>query len=1730
LLALTTIMAMVALPTPPAQASGPERTALSGATLPLVSVAAGGVQLTAADVDGRLVDADLTTFEVDGTGRADGRLALVAELGDGAELTGLDVHWSVSAAPPASAVRLSRPGDDQPMAGSGDLHLDRAGAIDLGWSFDQPGDYLIEVTARATVAPGPTAGAEAAEPEDQAGQDDGPAMAASPATADSPAPAFELGPATATYRVVVAATEPDPVAPAEAEPETDQAADPAAAALTGAVPSDSTAAGDGTDGPVGLAGSDGSAGQGNTVLAAGDVRLASRLVDGVLSQSLMVVDTAGGFELYDVGSTVVSIPNSEPWPGEGSPLAAGSKAAWEAWAPEHGAVWRTLSRLNPQSQVVKVNPLTVSFDTGFIPWSGYKQDLDVNQTTVSVTAVSGGDGGTVIVHRGASVLRPASALSLGEKLISSPGMNLPGGFGDVTAYVTAHTGGSVTGVMKQSLGQPVASNGFVFTAAGVYCVSVTTETMAGTGDWLRDSTTYTFAVGQDDPATVQLCAQPDTEDGQEPGPDEPPAEYDFTGAVASGVDVALAARLNEGEFSLGGYVAGQTAAWFDPGATVIDLPIRDESAWPLAELSPAAGLDNKWQAVGQAGEHLFRTNPGKLGYVPAHGNPVQVRPDASFVPAALVGSNVTFELGAVEGPAGGRLTTFDIASSSANLAVPDQEAYWNSADRVWNRDVQVRPGAGAYPGSLDAALGTRGGNGVGLAFNEPGRYCVTLRASVQLRETGEVKQAWQTYTFAVGDDPATVVPCAQRQDGVVSPGDLDAGLLDDVVYLRHGHTDIGTRVVGDRLELYVGDETSGSLRMADPQDVIIVGSGPLVESTVVVDGQVDTSLIGQPGDTYWRFTQGGQMSSWVVWPGLNTLQTGGNGFDRTVDFRILGVDGPGDFVLAQSDAFLADDPKAILYASDPGTPGPFSEPLSKTHIHLNWLFSAPGRYCVNLEAKARDATSAGSQDRVSDLITFVVGDVDLHGVLPCGRPNAGATAVVDPIPEISISPTPTALVADADVVSSLQETALYLDDGRLAVATALVEGAHGATIWRDPERFVFTSSNQYRARRSLSLTAGRLDGRIDGDVELALGQVDGPGWYRVSGAGIAFGSDAEAKGGTLWQGWTVQYFESFETAGVYCVPLTWSATVGGERQSVSRTLTFVINDTAPGQPAYVDPATVRLCADGGQGSAGDPDQVEPPLEWEVPNGFVNDAGATVLNDGHVDIASTLDGRSFASRIKDDSTAAEPVYRDPAQTVLQISPYAQTVAPEDDRYAFLGQPGAALWQVTETQQNDLLWPGWSTEAIPSGALQGGVNWQLTGISGPGEFALYSNGAAEVHFNTRDGVTAADSTTIPPNTHAHANWAFSAEGVYCLAFERSATLADGTDVSDQFTLVFAVGRVDIRSVDPAQCFNGGADRPTATDPAPGGALDQPDLGDGLPSLIRVPASQCVAGSTILSAGHIDYATRLVGGRLESLIGEDSSGTKQYREPSGTILWLKPSSRVTLPNGYAAVGPAGSTVWQAPQTQNRDLIWLGWSTEALRTSDVLGPVTWTIDRVDGPGRLRVYLSGAFGGVQQLVFDGSGSYQVPLGVHTHANWAFSAEGVYRVTMTQTAALADGQVSSDRETLTIVVGDVDPTTVAGSGSGCGPISEAALAAEAADQESSDQSPAVAVIVGSSAGQGRSVPTAGAEPPDPAAEPSAGDSVALLLSILGGLLLVGAASAGALGWRRRSRAKGGATA
>jgi putative ABC transporter-associated repeat protein len=186
-----------------------------------------------------------------------------------------------------------------------------------------------------------------------------------------------------------------------------------------------------------------------------------------------------------------------------------------------------------------------------------------------------------------------------------------------------------------------------------------------------------------------------------------------------------------------------------------------------------------------------------------------------------------------------------------------------------------------------------------------------------------------------------------------------------------------------------------------------------------------------------------------------------------------------------------------------------------------------------------------------------------------------------------------------------------------------------------------------------------------------------------------------------------------------------------------------------------------------------------------------------------------------------------------------------------------------------------------------------------------------------------------------------------------------------------------------------------------------------------------------SVVLDSGHVDYATRVSGGRLQSVIKDGTQAGKTiWREPSAVVFHLKPAAKTTIPSGFGFLGGAGSTIWQIPQTQKQGILWLGWNTEEISTAQARSGVSWKLDKVTGPGRMAIFEYSTFGQPRVIFSSGDGlpdGYNIPLGTHAHGNWAFTKEGTYQLTFTQSATLASGGTSTDTETVTFAVGDVDP-------------------------------------------------------------------------------------------------------
>ncbi|GAA3781901.1 hypothetical protein GCM10022225_82890 [Plantactinospora mayteni] len=212
-------------------------------------------------------------------------------------------------------------------------------------------------------------------------------------------------------------------------------------------------------------------------------------------------------------------------------------------------------------------------------------------------------------------------------------------------------------------------------------------------------------------------------------------------------------------------------------------------------------------------------------------------------------------------------------------------------------------------------------------------------------------------------------------------------------------------------------------------------------------------------------------------------------------------------------------------------------------------------------------------------------------------------------------------------------------------------------------------------------------------------------------------------------------------------------------------------------------------------------------------------------------------------------------------------------------------------------------------------------------------------------------------------------------------------------------------------------------TATEPTPG--LDQS----------IAPDQPLATDRAVLKAGHVDVGPRYVDDRWTLLIHDDAQ-RPVWRSTDQTVLQVSDAARQTVPDDPAYTFldvDAGERVYVVPQTQQPDVVWIGWNTQDPRVMrDIDRGVTLTLLGVRGPGAMTVYLqSGNFAAPQVLWRSAEPKPQplwVEVNTHTHANWVFTRPGVYLVAIQVSADLTSGKQVADTRLLRIAVGDATST------------------------------------------------------------------------------------------------------
>ena len=177
------------------------------------------------------------------------------------------------------------------------------------------------------------------------------------------------------------------------------------------------------------------------------------------------------------------------------------------------------------------------------------------------------------------------------------------------------------------------------------------------------------------------------------------------------------------------------------------------------------------------------------------------------------------------------------------------------------------------------------------------------------------------------------------------------------VQLGPVHVDLGIGYTPGALELHWHDEENDTEYTPSAAYAFI----PLSSTFTRPAGNEWAFTGANSGATLYVAPQSGV--SGVIFLGLGSEEIADGTFSgNTLTFRLDSVVGPGAFALWQIDAF--DSPVAFL--SSTGGPASF-DLITGGHTHLNWGFTAPGRYDVTFTVTG---TEVGELSPISDTATY----------------------------------------------------------------------------------------------------------------------------------------------------------------------------------------------------------------------------------------------------------------------------------------------------------------------------------------------------------------------------------------------------------------------------------------------------------------------------------------------------------------------------------------------------------------------------------------------------------------------------------------------------------------------------------------------------------------------------------------------------------------------------------------
>lgn len=176
--------------------------------------------------------------------------------------------------------------------------------------------------------------------------------------------------------------------------------------------------------------------------------------------------------------------------------------------------------------------------------------------------------------------------------------------------------------------------------------------------------------------------------------------------------------------------------------------------------------------------------------------------------------------------------------------------------------------------------------------------------------------------------------------------------------------------------------------------------------------------------------------------------------------------------------------------------------------------------------------------------------------------------------------------------------------------------------------------------------------------------------------------------------------------------------------------------------------------------------------------------------------------------------------------------------------------------------------------------------------------------------------------------------------------------------------------------------------------------------------------VSAQTLISDGHVDIGIAYEEGAWDLHLHVGLEPDDFELEPDEGAFFGSVANnsifQLTVPNDpdFSFLGNVGDPFWRFPISNEPGLPFIGIAAEEVEPSDFVGNLTLTFTSLSGPGDFFLYEFDTFGD-PVVLFDSSDGFgdtlTLPIGTHSHYNFAFTAEGVYGVGLEASGILDDG-------------------------------------------------------------------------------------------------------------------------